>query len=151
MNRIAVSAEGLEPPPWTERLRAFALSALDALAIDGWDVSVLLCDDAFMADLNERYRGKEGPTDVLSFEQGEDWDDPEAGPRHLAGDIVISLETLPRNAAEFGIAEDEELRRLVVHGLLHLSGLDHATNEAAEPMLARQEEVLASISGERIL
>lgn len=151
MNRIAVSAEGFEPPPWTEGLRAFALSALDALALDGWDVSILLCDDAFMADLNERYRGKEGPTDVLSFEQGETWDDPEAGARFIAGDIAISTDTLRRNAAEFGVGEDEELRRLVVHGLLHLSGLDHATNDSGEPMLARQEEVLASLSGERIL
>jgi probable rRNA maturation factor len=151
MNRIDVSAEGLAPPPWTERLRDFALAALGRLGHDGWDVSLLLCGDPFMAGLNEKYRGKAGPTDVLSFEQGETWVDGEAGTRFLAGDIVISLDAMKRNAAEFGVGEDEELRRLVVHGLLHLSGLDHATNDAAEPMLARQEALLAELSAERVL
>jgi len=151
MNRIDVSVEGIPLPPWQDKIADFALKALAELGIDGWDVSFLVCDDSFMSDLNGRYRGKDGPTDVLSFEQGERFEDPEAGSRFLAGDIAISTDTLFRNAEAFGVAADEELKRLILHGLLHLSGLDHGSNEASEPMLERQESLLRSLASERIL
>jgi len=151
MNRIDLSVEGVDAPPWLDRAADFAIAALKAAGKDDWDLSVLLCDDAFMADLNARFRGKDGPTDVLSFEQGERYVDPEGGSRFLAGDVVVSLETLRRNASEFGVPEDEELKRLVVHGILHLSGMDHATNDPGEGMLARQEAILKELAEERIL
>jgi probable rRNA maturation factor len=91
---------------------------------------------------------------VLSFpasqtvnEDGED--------RYIPGDIVISLESLKRNAAEFGISEEEELRRLLVHGILHLDGMDHTVNAldeaalAAEPMLCLQEKIIRELSGNK--
>ncbi|HOX92511.1 MAG TPA: rRNA maturation RNase YbeY, partial [Spirochaetales bacterium] len=117
-----------------------------ALGQDGWDLSLLVCDDAFIVNLNEQYRNKEGPTDVLSFEQGERYETPD-GMRFLAGDIVISLDALARNAQDFSVSVDEELRRLVIHGILHLSGMDHASNDPSEPMLLRQESLLAQLAG----
>jgi probable rRNA maturation factor len=83
---------------------------------------------------------------VLSFFLGE----TRRG-RYFPGDIVISLETLEENAAYFKVEPDEELRRLLVHGILHLDGMDHETNEKGESMLQLQEKVLAELAGERIL
>ena len=151
MNRVELAAEGVDLPPWAPELERFALKVLEALGRDGWDLSIALCDDGTMKELNGRYRGKDESTDVLSFELGESMVDEEAGERYLAGDIIISLDTLPVNAAYFDVSQDEELRRLVVHGILHLDGMDHETNAASEPMLSFQEKIISELSGERIL
>jgi len=147
MNQVEVSVEGIGTPDWLERARSFALSVLDALGKDGWDLSLLLCDDAFIRGLNRQYRDKDEPTDVLSFEQGETYRDPAGEERFLAGDIVVSLDSLRRNADDNGVPRDEELRRLIVHGVLHLSGMDHEDNDPSRPMLVRQEELLKLLSG----
>lgn len=151
MNRVEIAAEGLDLPEWSADLEAFALKVLAALGRDGWDLSLALCDDAAMRELNRNYRGKDESTDVLSFELGERMDDGEAGERYLAGDVVVSLETLPVNAAYFNVSQDEELRRLVVHGILHLDGMDHGSNDPTEPMLSLQEKIMSELSEERIL
>jgi probable rRNA maturation factor len=117
---------------------------------DDWDLSVLFCDNAYIRSLNARFRGADEATDVLSFALGETAE--EAGrTRFLPGDLVISLETLSENARYFKVSEDEELRRLLIHGILHLDGLDHDTNEHTQPMLQLQEKLLAELSGERII
>ncbi len=149
MNQISVDIQGVGEPVWLDRAEKFMLRVLDYLGHDHWDLSVVLCNDPFISTLNQEYRHKEGPTDVLSFDQGE-WYEGENGRRYLAGDVVLSLDTLARNALEFGVSQDEELRRLLVHGILHLSGADHGTNEAAEPMLIEQESILVSLAEERI-
>ncbi len=151
MNEVEISLEGVEDLPWIEALRAFALVALDALGKSNWDLSILFCDDAFIRGLNRQYRDKDEPTDVLSFEQGDRYRDPEGAERVLAGDIVISLGGLERNVADFGVSADEELKRLVVHGILHLSGMDHEDNDPDRLMLRLQEELLASLPAARIL
>lgn len=152
MNRISIDVRDIPEPAWLDRLEAFAQRALAMAGAEDWDLSLALCGDGLIASLNAEYRGKEGPTDVLSFEQGEWFDDPELGGRRfLAGDIVISLEALRRNAQEFSVPEDEELKRLVIHGILHLSGLDHEGTDPSEPMLAKQEDMLKSLAEERIL
>jgi len=110
---------------------------------------VLLCGRETIKELNCRYRGIDQPTDVLSFELGVE--SPENGGRYLPGDIIISLDNLRENSIYFRIPEDEELRRLLVHGILHLKGMDHKTNEQNEPMLVLQEEILKKLEGNRIL
>ena len=85
---------------------------------------------------------------MLSFEQGDRYRDAEGRERFLAGDIVISLDALSRSAEEFGVSPDEELRRLLVHGILHLSGMDHEDNAPSRPMLHRQEEILRALAAE---
>lgn len=149
MNRVALQYESIDEPAWLDRLESFALRVLDYLEKDAWDLSVLLCNDAYIQELNVQYRNKDEATDVLSFELGEYID--EDGPRYIAGDIVISLDTLAMNAQYFNVSEDEELRRLVVHGILHLNGMDHNNNNADQPMLLLQEKIMAELSGERIL
>ncbi len=145
-NRVEVSAEGVGTPDWLERTKAFALAVLAFQGKEGWDLSMLVCDDAFIRGLNRQYRDKDEPTDVLSFEQGDSYRDPEGNERFLAGDIVISLDALARNAGEFGISRDEELRRLIAHGILHLSGMDHEDNDPSRRMLLLQEEILRGVA-----
>ena len=145
-NAVEISAEGVGTPPWLDRARDFALAVLERLGKGGWDLSILVCDDAFIRGLNRQYRDRDEATDVLSFEQGETYRDPDGAERFLAGDIVISLDALSRNAEEFGISRDEELRRLIAHGVLHLAGLDHEDNDPSRPMLVLQEEVLRDLA-----
>jgi probable rRNA maturation factor len=150
MNRIEISAEEVPLPPWTAWAAEYARRVLEALGRDGWDLSVLFCGNAFIRSLNARYRGRDEATDVLSFALGETVKDP-AGDRYLSGDIVISLETLAENAAYFKVPREEELRRLLVHGVLHLDGMDHRDVLEGEPgssMLRLQERLLAEIPAE---
>lgn len=123
------------------------------------DFSVHFIDDEEIRDLNNEYRGMDNPTDILTFrnDDGDDFpivfdtDDEEFAGLGEAeseemGDIFISLESMRRNANEFGVPEEEELKRLLLHGLLHLRGLDHHTNDfATEPMLIEQESVLKKL------
>jgi probable rRNA maturation factor len=151
MNRVEVQVLGIDTPPWTDRLGFFAEKVLDLLGHHNWDLSLVLCDDPTIRDLNSRYRNKDESTDVLSFQLGEPMEDEEAGSRFLAGDIIISLDTLGLNAQYFQVSPDEELRRLVIHGILHLDGQDHQTNDPNEDMLIVQEDILKRLSEERIL
>jgi probable rRNA maturation factor len=150
MNRVEVSAEEVPLPSWADGSIRFALKALAELGRDNWDLSVLYCDDTFIKDLNARYRNRDEATDVLSFPLGQTLVEGEEQ-RYLPGDIVISLDTLAKNAEYFEVAPDEELRRLLIHGILHLDGMDHTTNEKTEPMLILQEKILANLVGERII
>ena len=116
------------------------------------EVSVLLCDAAAMRDLNARYRGIEAPTDVLSFGQSVALPrDPSSGhwpapSQQVAGDVVIAVDVAVRQAAVRGEPLERELCRLLVHGMLHLVGMDHADPPADdEPMLTLQERMLADL------
>lgn len=109
------------------------------------EVSLVLADDEYIRNLNKQYRGKDCATDVLSFALNEG-DEPDIvdGPAEvLLGDIVISLETATRQAAEFGHTLERELAFLTVHGMLHLLGYDHETPEEQQEMRAEEEHVLA--------
>jgi len=146
MNKVLFRAEGIPMPLWKKAAENFVKSVLQTLRFDNWELSVLLCDNRYIKSLNAQYRNKDEATDILSFPIGET--DPRG--RFLAGDIAISLETLEENARYFKVSVDEELRRLFVHGILHLSGKDHATNGKEEPMLEAQEKILAALASVKI-
>ncbi|MBN1834805.1 MAG: rRNA maturation RNase YbeY [Spirochaetales bacterium] len=161
MNRVEVSFAGVEPPGWAHRCAAFVRRVLEARNIRDWEVSILLCDDPCVQALNRRYRDVDEPTDVLAFAQQEDPGRPAEtaaefpSPRFpagedltMAGDVVVSLETMKRNAGERGVAEEEELKRLLIHGILHLEGMDHPEGETE--MLSVQERVLEQLKEERV-
>jgi len=158
MNRVRLGVADDIPAPGialptsrqVKAIRGFVKKALAELGRDKWDIGILLCGDKTIADLNLKYRKKEGATDILSFSNGEGGDFPNPVSR-LHGDIVISLETMRGNARAFGITCEEELRRLLLHGILHIDGMDHKTNDNTEPMLRLQEEILRRFSEGRIL
>jgi probable rRNA maturation factor len=151
VNRVEVdpgASGSAEAADIATRAQAFAQRALDRIGAADWDLSIALTDDPGIRLLNRDYRGKDEPTDVLSFGQGEWFEDGEAGRRYLAGDIVISLDSLMANSEYFGVDPDLELSRLVLHGILHLNGMDHEDNDPGRPMLALQEKILEELTKE---
>jgi probable rRNA maturation factor len=145
--RIDIVPEGGD---WSafEPVEQHVVSAADALAAHAAlahhrlaDACVALSTDDNVRSLNATYRGLDKPTNVLSFPAG-------SGPRDgiiPLGDIVLAVETLEREAAEQGLAPAQHLQHLVVHGLLHLLGYDHETDEEAAQMEAVEIEVLSSL------
>lgn len=106
------------------------------------EVSVLLTDDAEIRSLNRQYRGIDKPTDVLSFSQLEgDAVPPRNGPLIL-GDIVISLDRTREQAGDSGVSVEKELRRLFIHGLLHLVGYDHEGSPEEAKKMKNMEDRL---------
>lgn len=102
-------------------------------------VSVALSSDSHVAALNERFRGKAKPTNVLSFPAGA------GAPEGHLGDIVIARETVEREAHEQGVPVVHHVQHLVVHGILHLLGYDHTTAADAERMEALEIEILSEL------
>jgi probable rRNA maturation factor len=102
------------------------------------ELSLLFCDDATIQELNRQYRNKDVATDVLSFGQPP----VPANPVRVLGDIVISLETVTRQAGDDPAARRAEVALLFCHGLLHLLGFDHDTRERQAAMIMKQSEYL---------
>lgn len=151
-NTIAVSChENTQQPLWLDSVAEFVEQVLDRLSLDCWELSILFCSDPCIAELNEQYRNVEGPTDILSFEQGDEYVDDAGITWFTAGDLVISLDSLAHNAASFNVQLNEELKRLLIHGILHLDGFDHATNDAEEEMLVFQEKLMDSFSSVQLI
>ncbi len=121
---------------------ADALARAPGLAIGDAEACVALSSDRHVAALNATYRGKPGPTNVLSFPA----DGPRPpGARRYLGDVVLAAETVAREAAEQGIPPVHHLQHLVVHGLLHLIGLDHDTEAAAAEMEGLETAILGRL------
>ena len=106
-----------------ERWRAFAARALKAAPSGGAGVTVAFVSDRAMRELNRRWRGKAGTTDVLSFPAGQDEFEKAEGAS--LGDVVVSVEQAARQAAEHGLSFENEVEQLILHGVLHLCGHDH--------------------------
>ena len=119
------------------------------------DFSVTFVTDNEIQELNREYREIDAPTDILTFRLDDapsfpisfEEEDVDFLNNEEMGDIFISLDTMRRSAEEFGVKNEEELSRLLLHGILHLRGLDHKTNDfEKEEMLKEQEEVLTKLS-----
>ncbi len=110
------------------------------------ELSLAFVGTETIADLNSRYRGKSGPTDVLSFEgdeiEGADAHSPGAEVPFSLGDLVICPEVAARNAVEHECSLDDELALLIVHGILHLLGMDHEEEDEARVMESKEQELL---------
>lgn len=156
-NRILISLEdGISEPSWFNSVEPFMQLVLTKLSYDCEEISVLFCSDNFIKELNNQYRNIDAPTDVLSFENGEEYEDDE-GVWKSVGDIAISLETLPKNAEYFEVDTNTELKRLLIHGILHLNGMDHGEEHIekgispTDEMLSLQENLLSELSNEKII
>ncbi|MHB8680514.1 MAG: rRNA maturation RNase YbeY [Acidimicrobiales bacterium] len=144
------------------RWASLARRVLEAEGVrDDIEVSLLFVDEPTIAELHERFLGKSGPTDVLAFPIDEE---PAAGGRSpdeggtgpggpvaseedevpvILGDVVVCPTVAVRNASEHGVSVEDEVALLVVHGLLHLLGMDHVEDADAERMEQRERELLA--------
>ena len=134
--------------PDTKKLAEQAIKV--TLRHEGWArrrvaVDVTLSSDAKVRELNRDWRGKDTPTNVLSFPLEEpDMPIPRGRPRQL-GDIILARETLVREAKEQGKSLADHFTHLLVHGTLHLLGYDHLDDDEAEVMEAREVAILASL------
>ncbi len=139
--QVAIRAPGVSPR-MRKALRQAVIRALKmaAPAVVG-EVCVVVTDDAGIQDLNQRFRSLDAPTDVLAFPLGD-------GSRRGEpfGDIIISLETARRQARRYGAPPVAELRRLAVHGTLHLCGYDHKERREAARMHALTRRVLRTLA-----
>lgn len=145
-----MSSRGVRRRPFANRVIAErAARMLRAMRMESAELSVLLCDDATIHELNRDYRGKDRPTDVLAFAMREG----EGGPLHpeILGDVVISVDTARRQAAERGVAIVAEATFLLAHGLLHLLGYDHQTEQELRVMMALTDGLCAAARSGRVV
>ncbi len=101
------------------------------------DINYIFVDDETMLDINRRFIGHDYYTDHIGFDYSED--------DALSGDIYISLDTVKTNAEKFGATFDEELRRVIIHGLLHLCGLRDKTDEERQQMQNAEDKALKAL------
>ena len=131
----------LEAPSQLVRTAILAAAQESRVALaSNAEISVVLCDDAFIRELNRKWRGHDEPTNVLSFPAG---GDPASAP--LLGDIVIAFETASREAVAAGKPLRDHVAHLLVHGFLHLIGHDHGEAAEAEVMEALERSTLARL------
>lgn len=157
---VYAADEQTDHPVNVERWSSLARSVLEAEGVvSDTEVSLLFVDEVTIASLNERFLEKEGPTDVLSFPIEDDSDrsgrspdeggtgpgsiEVDTGRLVLLGDVVICPAVAARNAVDHGVTFDDEIALLVVHGLLHLLGMDHEVDAEAERMERREQQLLA--------
>lgn len=157
MNRVLFDfSEELLEQSWFSKIEQFMQKVLLHLEKDFQELSVYFCNDSIIQNLNKEYRNIDSATDVLSFE-GDDFYEDENGKWNCLGDIVISLETLKKNCEYFNEDIDVELKRLLVHGLLHLIGMDHGEEHIQQDktpecfMLVLQEQILQTLKDEKLI
>jgi probable rRNA maturation factor len=139
-------------------LRADADRLMLALGLAECELSLTLTSDRAMRRLNRDFRGIDAPTDVLSFSQIEQAGSAPPEPRSVknspglpVGDVVISIDTALRQAHEYRVSPSVRLRRLLIHGFLHLIGYDHERSTAdARRMFARERTLAAKIAVRRV-
>lgn len=138
----AVLADAVRAGPGAARhasaLKRLARQFLTDLELSNVELSLALVRDPAIRRLNRDWRGKDRPTDVLSFPAG---DSPMPGPRPL-GDVIISMDTARRAAKAFGTTLSQELALYLAHGLLHLLGYDHQTPAEARTMERLERRLL---------
>lgn len=111
------------------------------------ELSIALVDEEEIRELNARYRGKDYPTDVLSFQSETPEHEVPVNVPYLLGDVVICPAVATRQAKEYGQTFDQEMGLLLTHGILHLLGYDHEAEPEAEEMEAREREILSAFFG----
>lgn len=134
---IDISCESNDWPKDCINFGAIIASALQEIGFQQeTELSLVLADDDFVQNLNREYRGKDKPTNILSFPQDEDF---------CLGDLVLAYETVEREAREQNKTFTNHVTHLIVHGVLHLLGYDHIDDQEAEEMEALEISILAKM------
>lgn len=135
-----------DEPSWPEetvmQLATFALTHESAPEV--CELSISLITEEEIAQLNEEYRDKQGPTDVLSFPLDDPWQATKDAKEILIGDIMIAPTVAATQAPQYGNSFEEEMSLLLVHGCLHLLGYDHIDEDEALEMEAHEREILSA-------
>ncbi|MZG30146.1 MAG: rRNA maturation RNase YbeY [Nitrospinae bacterium] len=136
----------------TKKIKQHTAKVLDSMDCNEHEISILFIGDQGIRDLNQRFRGIDSPTDVLSFPQLVE-DSPETPGPPVLGDVAISLETARTQSKEHGLSMDEELTLLLIHGILHLLGYDHELSDQEEDRMRKKtrELFITVYPGKRLL
>lgn len=138
MRRVLVAnlkGKGIRIKP----IKKIARRVLECECIDDVEVSIVLTDDGFIKELNRRWRGVDSPTDLIAFPFTEKKD--KMGDYTCLGEVVISLDAVRCQAKELGHSIEDELKILLIHGILHLLGYDHNDKEDSSKMEEREKEL----------
>lgn len=141
---VLVTRKAPKSPAYSKALiKSAGQNMLKSLGIESAELSILLCDDSFIQNLNRQHRGKDRPTDVLAFPLM-DADDEQLATLEsgVLGDVVISVDTAARQAAAHSRSLHQEMTLLLAHGLLHLLGYDHTTDTEETEMNEKIAELL---------
>jgi len=147
MHSVLISVEeALRAAIDSERREGVASAAMEREGLPSAELSVLITDDETVRELNREYAGDDTPTDVLAFSlrEGEEFASPDGVLR--LGEVIISYPTARRQAADAGIPVEREIEHLLVHGVLHLLGYDHAEPQEEDRMRARERDLLAAFN-----
>jgi rRNA maturation RNase YbeY len=155
MRVVALKCEVPAAHRYRRAVSADARALHKLLSLDNHELSLVLTGDPSIQKLNRAFRGKDRPTDVLSFPQLDNF--ATAMPEHgsgnceimpaALGDVVISVDTALRQAKRLGVTPEARLRTLLIHGVLHLLGYDHEKSRAeARRMFARERELAAILA-----
>lgn len=144
MRLIEVFIEGKISLPYESIKEEFYYSITEKTLIetetDNVSVNLILTDDEYITSINSEYRGKDKPTDVISFAYRDDPFPIIDNPMEELGDIYISLETASKQALEYEVTFSDEIKRLIIHGVLHLLGYDHEKSHEDEKRMNSLEE-----------
>lgn len=120
------------------------------LNISNKEIEITLCTDELITYLNENYKNKKGVTDILSFTyDSDDFPQGESEFVHL-GELYLSIPAVKQNCINHNVIFEDEIKRLIIHGVLHLQKHTHASYQNTEPMLIKQEELLEKVKNIRI-
>ena len=138
---IRFVADGVPMPAMDEaRLKRWIHEVAAGYGFAVGDVTYILCDDEKILAVNRRYLQHDYYTDVITFDY--------STPTRLSGDIFISLDTVRSNAGQVGAAFDDELHRILIHGVLHLTGQGDKTPETKAEMTAKEEKALQALGAD---
>lgn len=141
---IYIKEENKNLPVSIKILKKLSRTAFSLTGKEAGDISLVVCDDQFISRLNIKYKGIEGPTDVLSFTMREE-ETPQIG-SNILGDIIISIDTARRQAGAMGETLDEEFLILFIHGLLHLLGYTHNYQQDEKTMMEFTKKILSEVA-----
>ncbi len=144
MNEVEIINSIDEIPFDLDEVRNFIESVLRSIHAENWRMGLLITTDEGIREYNRRWRGKDSATDVLSFVQMEG--QPIPSPKDLpneAGDIIVSLERVRTQSVSLNCLIEEEFRRVIVHGILHLNGMVHPDDDYGGEMLRLQERIVS--------
>ena len=124
-----------------EKVTGQFLAVLDEMGYNGEDIDFILVSDEYMKPLNKKYKMRPGSTDVLTFNLSDEFDPPGS----LSGEIYISMESAKKSALENNVPFKEEILRLAVHGLMHLTGMNHEEKDDTQRMEEKTKEIIEKL------
>lgn len=132
----------------TREIRKFTQGVLDFMGCGQKELSLVLASDAQIQQLNRDYLGRDKPTNVISFAMAEgEFGDIGTG---LLGDVIVSVDTASRHAADSGSEPIDEIEYLITHGILHLVGYDHETGADSRKMRKKEAEIFSALKGYKL-